>query len=94
MIANILNPMQVAMLKDAAKTPVGTEPGVNLRTEAVNKITDLIKRQNPEKFFHTIEDRPDPELRNRVFFNEPRNLQPYEYAGYKVQYVSKVTNKA
>lgn len=83
MIATIFTPMQIMMLCDAAKS------NEDDRSKRINEVTELIKRQSPDKFFYD----DDPALRNRVFFDEPKNLHPAEYGGYKVQYVSRVNNK-
>lgn len=83
MIANILTPLQTMMLREAAKS------NEDDRSKRINEVIELIKRQSPSKFFY--ED--DPALRNRIFFDEPKNLHPSEYGGYKVQYVSKENNK-
>ncbi len=86
MIANLLTPMQVMMLREACLTPRGAEPGIDKRIERINEVTDMIKRQSPALFFHSIESKPDPALKNRTFYDEPFSLMPDQYAGYKVQY--------
>ena len=83
MIANILTPLQTMMLREAAKS------NEDERIKRISEVTELIKRQSPDKFFYDN----DPALCNRVFFDEPKNLHPSEYGGYKVQYVSRANNK-
>ena len=80
--ARLLTHVQVMMLKDAA----ATQP-VIARTKAIDEVTDFIKKQNPEKFFHyTKDNKPDPAMRDRVFFDEPRNLELFEYARCELFY--------
>jgi len=75
--------MQVMMLKDAYEvTPVAA------KYKAIDEVTAIIKKQNPEKFFHyTKDNKPDPAMRNRVFHDEPRNLEMSEYAKCKQPYI-------
>jgi hypothetical protein len=81
--ARLLTHVQVMMLKDAA----ATQP-VIARTKAIDEVTDFIKKQNPEKFFHyTKDNKPDPAMRDRVFYDEPRNLELFEYAKCKQPYI-------
>ena len=76
-----LTPMQAMMLREAAAYPL------NIRTKAIDDVTALIKKQSPEKFFHyTKEGKPDPAMKQRVFHDEPRNLELAEYAGCNVPY--------
>jgi len=80
-IAQLLTPMQVMLLQEAAARPL------NERPKAIDEITALIKKQSPQKFFHyTDAGKPDPAMRNRVFHDEPRNLELSEYAGSNVPY--------
>jgi hypothetical protein len=80
--ARLLTPMQVMMLKDAAEvTPVAA------KYKAIDEVTAVIKKQSPEKFFHyTKDNKPDPAMRDRVFYDEPRNLELFEYARSNVLY--------
>ena len=81
--ARLLTHVQVMMLKDAA----ATQP-VIARAKAIDEVTDFIKKQNPEKFFHYTKDgKPDPAMRDRVFYDEPRNLELFEYAKCKQPYI-------
>ena len=81
MYAQLLTPMQVMMLREAAAMPK-TE-----RSKAIEETTTLIKKQSPEKFFHyTKEGKPDPAMKQRMFYDEPRNLELADYAGCKVPY--------
>jgi hypothetical protein len=83
MIAKLLNPMHVLMLKNAAAIKPLAE-----KIKAIDDATALIKKQNPEKFFHYTKDgKPDPAMRDRVFHDEPRNLELFEYAGCKKPYI-------
>lgn len=83
MIAKLLNPMHVVMLRNAAAIKPLAE-----KIKAIDEATALIKKQNPEKFFHyTKDNKPDPDMRNRVFHDEPRNLELFEYAGCRQPYV-------
>lgn len=94
--AQLLTPMQVMMLREAAAMPK-TE-----RSKAIDEITALIKKQSPEKFFHYTKDgKPDPAMKQRVFHDEPRNLELADYAGCNVPYagikqaeIYKARNKA
>ncbi len=80
--AQLLTPMQVMMLRDAATVEPSTA-----KSKAIDEITALIKKQSPEKFFHYTKDgKPDPAMRNRVFHDEPRNLELAEYAGCTIPY--------
>jgi hypothetical protein len=82
MIAKLLSPMHILMLRNAAAIKPVAE-----KIKAIDDATALIKKQNPEKFFHyTKDNKPDPAMRNRVFFDEPRNLEMFEYAGSSVPY--------
>ena len=77
----MLTPMQMMMLREAAAYPL------NIRTKTINDVTALIKKQSPEKFFHyTKEGKPDPAMKQRMFYDEPRNLELADYAGCKVPY--------
>lgn len=77
----MLTPMQKLMLQEAAADPVNT------RNKKIDEITELIKKQSPEKFFHyTKEGKPDPAMKRRMFYDEPRNLDLTEYAGSVVPY--------
>jgi hypothetical protein len=80
--ARLLTPMQVMMLKDAYEvTPAAA------KYKAIDEVTAIIKKQNPEKFFHyTKDNKPDPAMRHRVFYDEPRNLEMSEYAGSSLPY--------
>lgn len=83
MIARLLNPMHVVMLKNAANVTPLSE-----KIKAIDDAIALIKKQNPEKFFHyTKDNKPDPAMRKRVFHDEPRNLELSEYAGCSHPYV-------
>ena len=83
MISKLLNPMHVVMLRNAAKTLPLSE-----RNKAIESATALIKKQSPEKFFHYTKDgKPDPAMKQRVFHDEPRNLELSEYAGCNLRYV-------
>jgi hypothetical protein len=83
MIAKLLNPMHILMLRNAAKVTPLSE-----KIKAIDEATALIKKQNPEKFFHyTKDNKPDPAMRGRVFYDEPRNLELSEYAGCSHPYV-------
>lgn len=80
--ARILTPMQILLLKEAAQTLP-----LIARNKAIDEATAFIKKQNPEKFFHyTKEGKPDLTMRDRVFHDEPRNLELFEYSGYQVPY--------
>lgn len=80
-VARILTPMQVMMLREAAAAPASE------RTKAIDDVTTAIKKQSPEKFFHYTKDgKPDPAMKQRVFHDEPRNLEITEYATYKLAY--------
>ena len=81
--ARLLTPMQVMMLKDAAEvTPASA------KYKAIDEVTAAIKKQSPEKFFHyTKDNKPDPAMRDRVFYDEPRNLELFEYAKCKQPYI-------
>ena len=77
----MLTPMQMMMLREAAAYPVNT------RNKAIEDVTALIKKQSPEKFFHyTKEGKPDPAMKQRMFYDEPRNLELADYAGCTVPY--------
>lgn len=81
--ARILTPIQVMMLREAAQVlPVVA------RSKAIDEATAFIKKQSPEKFFHyTKDNKPDPAMKQRVFHDEPRNLELFEYASYQQPYV-------
>lgn len=80
--ARILTPMQVAMLREAAETTPVSE-----RTKAIDATVAMIFKQSPEKFYHYTKDgKPDPAMKQRVFYDEPRNLELVEYGGYKLPY--------
>lgn len=77
----MLTPMQKMMLCEAAKAPLG------VRNKSIEDVTALIKKQSPEKFFHYTKDgKPDPAMKQRMFYDEPRNLELAEYAGSVVPY--------
>lgn len=81
MYAQLLTPMQVMMLREAAAMPK-TE-----RNKAIEETTTLIKKQSPEKFFHyTKEGKPDPAMKQRMFYDEPRHLELADYAECTVPY--------
>lgn len=74
-VAQIFTPMQIMMLREAATN------------EARKEVTDLIKQQSPGLFFHDTKDgKPDPAMRNRVFYDEPRNLEATDYKKHIVPY--------
>lgn len=81
-VAQIFTPLQVTMLRTAAEvTPH------EARREAIKEVTELIKKQSPGLFFQDTKDgKPDPAMRHRVFFDEPRNLDFAEYKKYVVPY--------
>lgn len=81
-VAQIFTPLQAAMLREAAEvTPVAA------KMEAIKEVTALIKKQSPGLFFHDTKDgKPDPAMRNRMFFDEPRHLELSEYKGCVVRY--------
>jgi hypothetical protein len=81
--ARLLTPMQVMMLREASEvTPLAA------KNKAIDEVTATIKKQSPEKFFHyTKDNKPDPAMRSRVFHDEPRNLEIFEYASYQQRYV-------
>jgi len=77
----MLTPMQAMMLREAAAAPE------DIRDKAIAEITAVIKKQSPEKFFHyTKEGKPDPAMKQRVFYDEPLNLELSEYAGCVIPY--------
>ena len=77
-----LNHMYVLMLKQASQIMPLDE-----KIKAIDEVTTFIKKQNPEKFFHYTKDgKPDPAMRKRVFYDEPRNLEISDYAGCSVPY--------
>lgn len=77
--ANIFTPMQVMILREAAATTKD-------KIQAIDGVIALLKLQNPEKFFHDKGGKPDPALRNRTFYDEPRNLELSEYKSAVVPY--------
>lgn len=81
--ARLLTPMQVMMLREASEvTPL------TAKNKAIDEVTALIKKQSPGLFFHYTKDgKPDPAMRNRVFHDEPRNLELSEYASAKQPYL-------
>jgi len=82
MIAKLLNPMHILMLRNATAIKPLSE-----KIKAIDDATALIKKQNPEKFFHYTKDgKPDPAMRDRIFHDEPRNLEMSQYAGCKQPY--------
>jgi hypothetical protein len=81
MIAKVLTPMQALLLKEAAVSPR------DVRNKKIEEVTELIKRQSSNKFFHYTKDgKPDPAMKKRWFHDEPCNLELFEYAGYNVPY--------
>ena len=77
----MFTPMQAMMLREAATAPRET------RNKMIEEVTTFIKKQSPEKFFHYTKDgKPDPAMKQRVFHDEPRNLELAEYAGCNVPY--------
>ena len=74
--------MQVMLLREASEVkPLAA------KNKAIDEATALIKKQSPEKFFHyTKDNKPDPAMRDRVFYDEPRNLELFEYARSNVLY--------
>lgn len=82
MYAQILTPMQILMLREAAASPRSE------RTKAIEETTELIKKQSPGKFFHYTRDgKADPAMRMRWFHDQPNGLDlDREYAGYNLPY--------
>jgi hypothetical protein len=76
--------MQVMMLKEATEVTPS-----EAKNKAIDEIIELIRKQTPEKFFHyTKEGKPDPVMRDRVFYDEPYSLSigKEEYAEHKVPF--------
>jgi hypothetical protein len=76
----MLNQTQIAMLKDAASAPY------EVRSKRIEAATSFIKDQSSSKFFIDVNGKPDPALKQRVFYDEPRNLELSDYAGCVVPY--------
>jgi hypothetical protein len=97
--ARLLTPMQVMMLKEATEVTPS-----EAKNKAIDEIIELLKKQTPEKFFHYTKDgKPDPAMRERVFYDEPYSLSiaKEEYAEHKVPFtgsgqaeIYKARNKA
>lgn len=81
--ARLLTPMQVMMLMEATEvTPL------EAKNKAIDEAIERIKQQSPEKFFHYDKDKPDPDMRNRVFHDEPYSLAiaKGDYAEHKAPF--------
>ena len=72
----MLTEMQKAFLKMAAKEPV------EVRNDRIDDAIKLLKSQSPSLFFDDSDRKPDPAMRNRVFYNQPYSLMPDQYKSH------------
>lgn len=69
----MLTEMQKLILRMAAQEPEAT------RIDRINDAIKLLKLQSPALFFDDSDRKPDPAMRNRVFYNQPYSLMPDQY---------------
>jgi len=70
----MLTEAEKAVLKQAAASEVD-------RSKRIDHATAFVKEQNPKAFFHDTDKKPDPTMKLRKFYDEPRSLilgQDYE----------------